>query len=253
MLGARVSRLEHLSKEQAVASQCRNIVGRSRIFGASDMGGFRQIFDDGKSNFLALSKRHVESSNSIAFILLGMELTTVAIFLASLFTSLMQALPSAALYHPLAKPSNSTLDDITPFCFDTESHPGIRVTNAPDCHRALGLLIRQPGFTTPYKFSKNPRRLDVISLPKGWGADLCVIFISCANAQDTGIFRYADVAREARKVIRNCVDNQPEPYGGLYQVGSEGTFYVSVGRPTDPRPRPPGLVEIASAANVSAY
>ena len=54
------------------------------------------------------------------------------------------------------------------------------------------------------------------------------------------VFRYADVAYEARRVIRRCVEREGEGeggerYGGLVEVGVYGSFYVSVGRPVRPR------------------
>ena len=191
--------------------------------------------------------------------ILGMMLQavkTAIIAVLFLFPTLFlnaQARPSGALDQQLpAALSNGSLNEVIPHCFNQESHPGIGFTNAADCNRALAGLIRQPGFTTLYRFSKNPRRADVIKVPKGWGAGECVIFVSCSNAGDTDVFRYADIAYEARKVIKKCIDEETEePYGGLNEVGLYGSFYVSVGRPVNPRPRPPTSMEIALAENVS--
>lgn len=181
---------------------------------------------------------------------------TIIIAVLLLFPTLFlnaQARPSGASDRQLpAALSNSSLNEVIPHCFDQVSHPGIGFTNAADCNRALEGLIRQPGFTTLYRFSKNPRRADVVKVPMGWGAGACVIFVSCSNTRDTDVFRYADVAYEARKIIKKCIDDKTEePYGGLNEVGLYGTFYVSVGRPVNPRPRPPSWIEIATVGNVS--
>ncbi|CAF9941661.1 MAG: hypothetical protein HETSPECPRED_003843, partial [Heterodermia speciosa] len=127
-------------------------------------------------------------------------LTTLSLLPSLLPTT--QALPP--LTHPLPTSNTSTvpLTDVIPHCFTPTSHPGIGLTNPSDCNLALTQLIRQPDFTTLFRFSKNPRRADVVKLPKGWGAGACVIFVSCSNTVDVDVFRYADVAYEARRVIR---------------------------------------------------
>ena len=79
-----------------------------------------------------------------------------------------------------------------------------------------------------------------------------MIYVSCSNARDSDVFRYADVAYEARKVIKKCVSDQSEePYGGLNEVGLYGSFYVSVGRPVNQKGRQPILMDMAAAGNVS--
>lgn len=185
-----------------------------------------------------------------------MQLISITLFLvlASIHTAL--AIPPATLFQPRPKPSNTTVGDVIPYCFDQTSHPGIGYTNYADCRRAMTRLIREPRFTTSFRFSKNPRRLDIIKLPKGWGAGNCVIFVSCENNRDTSVFRYADVAREANRIIDKCIKEVPDrpgepPYGGLVQVGDVGTFYVSVGRPTNRRPLAPGIAAMSSARNVT--
>lgn len=194
------------------------------------------------------------SSTVSGMMLQAVETIIIAVLLLvpTLFLN-AQARPSGASDRQLPPSlSNGSLNEVIPHCFDQVSHPGIGFTNAADCNRALEGLIRQPGFTTLYRFSKNPRRADVIKVPMGWGAGACVIFVSCSNTRDTDVFRYADVAYEARKIIKKCIDDQTEePYGGLNEVGLYGTFYVSVGRPVNPRPRPPSSIQIASAGNVS--
>ena len=169
--------------------------------------------------------------------LLTMRLGIFLIVPSLLSIPIAQALPSRALYQPLSVFANSTANDIIPFCFSQQSHPGIEPTNAPDCYRALRRIILERGFAIPLRFSRNPRRTDAVKLPKGWIAGNCVIFVSCANSLDADFFRYADVARAARNTIELCVDVddplQPDqrPYGGLENVGTVGTFYVSVGPP----------------------
>ena len=194
-------------------------------------------------------------ASTVSGIMLPAVETTVlltAIFLFPILFPNAQARPSGALDQQLPALSNTSLNEVIPHCFNQVSHPGIGFTNAADCNRALEGLIRQPGFTTFYRFSKNPRRADVIKVPKGWGAGACVIYVSCSNTMDSDVFRYADVAYEARKVIKKCIREKiEEPYGGLNEVGLYGTFYVSVGRPVAPRPRQPILEGMASAGNVS--
>ena len=81
-------------------------------------------------------------------------------------------------------------------------------------------------------------------LPIGWqlgqGAG-CRIVVSCENDRDTAVFRYADVAQEARKIIDNCVD-KPDTHGryplltwgGIHGLRGEETFYVAVASPIQP-------------------
>lgn len=83
-----------------------------------------------------------------------------------------------------------------------------------------------------------------VKVPTGWqlgpNAD-CRIIINCQNDRDTAIFRYADVAQIARRIIDNCVD-QPDPFerfpmlkwGGVDGIKGEETFYVAVARPLRP-------------------
>ena len=180
----------------------------------------------------------------------------INIFLALSLIPLALSLPSNPHYR-ISSTTQPPLDasqlSTNPFCFNPTSHPGIVTTNAVDCDRALGVLVRQPHFATPFKFSKHSSPFfDVILLPKGWGSGECVIFVSCANKEDTEIFRYADVARIARRVITDCVKDNPVPYGGLEEIGSAGTFYVSVGRPPKgPRPVPFLTFDKTSIANAS--
>ena len=194
-------------------------------------------------------------ASTVSAIMLQAVETIVLLIAISFFPTLFpnaQALPSGTLDQQLPALSNTSLNEVIPHCFNQVSHPGIGFTNAADCNRALEGLIRQPGFTTLYRFSKNPRRADVIKVPKGWGAGACVIFVSCSNTRDSDVFRYADVAYEARKVIKKCISDEiEEPYGGLNEVGLYGTFYVSVGRPVAPRARQPILEGTASVGNVS--
>lgn len=132
-----------------------------------------------------------------------------------------------------SQPSLSVFDgianDVWPFCFTPETHPGFRLTNSQDCMDALRELVREPSFLVPFQFSKNSRR--GIKLPKSWRSGQCVIFVSCANDRDADTFTYAHVAQQARRVIQSCVDNTAAPYGGVEEIGNVGTFYVSVGRP----------------------
>ena len=92
--------------------------------------------------------------------------------------------------------------------------------------------MREPGFTTPYIFSRTPR-FGVQTLPKRWKSGECLIYVSCINDHDVDVFRFADVAHQALKVIEACVDVQEPrlPWGGVEALGTVGSFYVSLGGP----------------------
>lgn len=78
-------------------------------------------------------------------------------------------------------------------------------------------------------------------LPAGWqlgpGAS-CRIVVNCQNDKDSAVFRYADVAQIAGRIIDNCVE-KPDPFGrfpvlkwgGIHGITDEETFYVAVARP----------------------
>lgn len=55
--------------------------------------------------------------------------------------------------------------------------------------------------------------------------------MSCANDRDADSFTFAHVAQRARNVLRTCVDDRAVPYGGIEELGTEESFYVSLGRP----------------------
>ena len=143
-------------------------------------------------------------------------------------------LPAVLEGQPSLSRSNGSTNDVLLHCFTPAAHPDRGPTNADDCKNALAMMVLQPNFVIPYRFSKNKRRLDVIPLPKGWGTQDCIIFVSCENDRDVDVFRLADVARQARNIIKNCVEGEATPYGGIGGVGSVGSFYVSVGKPVDP-------------------
>lgn len=133
----------------------------------------------------------------------------------------------------------NTSNLITPHCFTPMSVPGIRETNLADCRTALGGLARQPDFTTRFIFSKNTRR--GLKVPRGWLAGDCIILVSCENDRDAFAFRYADILVIARRLVENCVGKEQERWGTLRWGGVEDildseTFYVSVGRPSEPSP-----------------
>ena len=68
-------------------------------------------------------------------------------------------------------------------------------------------------------------------MPKGWQHGECVIYVSCANDHDADEFSLVTISKVAVRVIKYCVDEQVVKYGGLWGVGTVGTFYVAVGRP----------------------
>lgn len=161
-------------------------------------------------------------------------LLTLPILLSSYLTN---AKPIAITTEPLLPPKNTTLalNAILPNCFNEGSHPGIGPTNSHDCREALRMIYREPHRDEVFRFSKNPRSsIDMIKLPRGWQYDECIIFVSCSNPRDAAYFAFGDVAREAVRVIRDCVDKPGVKLGGVQEMLPVGTFYVSVGRPVNP-------------------
>ena len=161
---------------------------------------------------------------------------------------LVHALQSNAIpstppnHHSLVLLNSSINTRIIPHCYipDREGAPGVQPVNTLACNDALHVLVRQPNFAARYRFSRNPRA-QAIKIPIGWqfGPDAeCRIVVNCINDQDSAIFRYADIAQVARRIIDDCVDN-PDPlgrvpvfkWGGVNTVKDEFTFYVAVARP----------------------
>ena len=137
---------------------------------------------------------------------------------------------------------NSSLNHIIPHCYTPEGQetPGIIATDLKACKDALAVLVRTPDFTTPFRFSRNPRALARL-IPTGWQMGVeseCRIIINCQNDHDSAVFRYADVAQIAKRIIENCVD-RPDPsgrlpllrWGGVDGIKDAETFYVAVARP----------------------
>ena len=145
------------------------------------------------------------------------------------------ASPAAIGAQPSLPALNASTNEVHLHCFTPGLHPERPLTNVNDCKNALALMVLEPNFITPYRFSKNSRRFDVIPVPKGWTSGDCIIFVSCENDRDTDVFRLADVAGQARKIIQACVEGQATPHGGINGVGTVGTFYVSVGKPLNAR------------------
>lgn len=164
--------------------------------------------------------------------------------------SLLLALQSCSLPTTSRDPHslmmvNSSANAIIGRCYtpDSQETPGIKATNLQACKEALNLLVHTPDFTTEFRFSKNPRTM-AKRLPLDWQVNFysdCRILVTCANDRDTAVFRYADVAQAARRIITACVDN-PDPHGrlpmlkwgGLARLKNEDTFYVTVARPIRP-------------------
>ena len=137
---------------------------------------------------------------------------------------------------------NSSINAITPHCYtpDSPETPGIEPVDLQSCRNALLVLVRSPHFTTSYRFSRNPRA-QARSIPLGWQLGLdadCRIIINCHNDRDTGVFRLADIAQAARKIIDDCV-YKPDPdgrlplfkWGGVRGLVGQETFYVAVAKP----------------------
>lgn len=129
-------------------------------------------------------------------------------------------------------------NNIIPHCYTPGTSPVIGETNLKDCRDALLVLARNPDFTIPLRFSKNPRR--GFKIPRGWTSGECIIFVSCENDRDAYTFRFADVLVVAKRIIDKCVDTETEEewgvlrWGGVDELGDSETFYVSVGKPYPP-------------------
>lgn len=163
---------------------------------------------------------------------------TLLTLLLLLSSYLSNATPTAITTNHLLPLDSATITvpKVLPFCFNETSHPEIGTTNSHDCREALRIIYREPNRDKVFRFSKNPRSsVDVVKLPRGWQYGECVIYVSCSNPRDAAYFTMGDVAREAVKVIRDCVDKQDVKYGGIQDIGIVPTFYVSVGRPVNPR------------------
>lgn len=145
--------------------------------------------------------------------------------------------------------TNST-NRIVPHCFDQDTSPRMGKPNLKDCRDALVILARNPDFTTPFSFSKNPRR--GVKVPRGWRSGECLIFVSCENDRDAYTFRFADVLVVAKRLVEKCVGTAESEalgllgWGGVEILGDSVTFYVSVGRPFNP------IIATASAIPVAS-
>lgn len=168
-------------------------------------------------------------------------LLTLLLLLSSYLTN---ASPTATTTNPLLPLHRATVivNEVLPFCFNETNHPIQGTTNSHDCREALRMIYREPSRDRVFRFSKNPRSsVDVLVIPRGWQYGECVIFVSCSNTRDSAYFTFGDVAREAVKVIRDCVDIPETKYGGVEEIGIVPSFYVSVGRPVNPRRVPSEL------------
>lgn len=137
---------------------------------------------------------------------------------------------------------NSSFNGIIPHCYSPEGSdtPNIQPVARKACRDALAVLVKAPDFTTPFRFSKNPRAM-ARELPAGWQSGIgatCRIVVNCLNDKDSAVFRFADVAQIAGKIIDNCVE-RPDPsgrfpmleWGGIHGISGDDTFYVAVARP----------------------
>ena len=139
---------------------------------------------------------------------------------------------------------NTAFNVARPLCYtpDSEETPGIQPVDLNACKDALRVLIHTPEFARPHRFSRNPRTM-AKKLPLGWQlgheAD-CRIVVSCSNDRDSAVFRFADVAQVARRIIDHCVD-RPDPdgrypllrWGGVEGILEGQSFYVAVARPIE--------------------
>ena len=146
----------------------------------------------------------------------------------------------------------NTSNHIVPQCFNPDIIPDIAETNLNDCRDALLILARNPDFTIPLRFSKNPRR--GIKIPRGWTSHECMIIMSCENDRDAYTLRFADVLVVAKRVVDNCVGTKESEkwgllrWGGVDVLGDSETFYVSVGKPHTPTTSA-GIVNLVELAN----
>ena len=134
-------------------------------------------------------------------------------------------------------------------CFNPETSPEMGEVSLRDCRGALLVLARNPDFTTPFRFSKNPRR--GLKIPRGWTSGECLIVMSCENDRDAATFRFADVLVVARRLVDTCVGTMQSEkwgllrWGGVEVLGDTETFYVSVGK-LQAAPGSVNLVELMS-------
>ena len=178
---------------------------------------------------------------------MALSCTSLRLVLASLL--LLFALHSNAFPATLRNQTslvmfNTAFNAVRPLCYtpEDEATPGIEPVNLNACKDALRVLIHTPDFASQLRFSRNPRTM-AKKLPLGWQlgreAD-CRIVLSCANDRDSAVFRFADVAQVARRIMDRCVDS-PDPdgrypllrWGGVQGIKDEQTFYVAVARPIE--------------------
>ena len=150
----------------------------------------------------------------------------------------------------IINPRPTALNRVQGHCFTPAVDPNIQATNLKDCRDALLKLVHAPDFTTPRRYSKNPRR-GLHPLPLDWSSGDCLILVSCENNRDAYTFRFADVLPVARKVIDTCVGTKVNPtwgllrWGGMDVLGDSPTFYVSVLKRRGPATSTANAVPIA--------
>ena len=171
------------------------------------------------------------------------------LILASLLTALAlqsDASPTASRSDNRLVMFNSSLDMIISHCYtpDGADTPGIQPVETDSCNAALKTLVHTPDYTTPFRFSRNPRTLSK-RLPTGWqfgDKARCRIVVNCENDRDSAVFRFADVAPIAKKIMDHCV-YKPDTHGrypilkwgGVDRMEGLETenFYVAVARPLE--------------------
>lgn len=146
-------------------------------------------------------------------------------------------------------------NDLDAHCFTPETSPEMTEVSLRSCRAALQVLARNPDFTTPFRFSKNPRR--GIKIPRAWTSGDCTIIMSCENDRDAYTFRFADVLVVAKWLVDTCVGTQESEkwgllrWGGVHILGDSDTFYVSVGKLYTPT-IPAGSVDLMELTSATA-
>ena len=132
---------------------------------------------------------------------------------------------------------NPSLNAVNTHCYIPDDNPGLEPAVLESCKGALAILVSTPDFAKRVAFTKNPTVVARL-LPLAWQMAGCRIVFSCLNDDDSAVFRLADVAQTAKRIIDNCID-QPDPsgrfpllkWGGVALIGRSKTFFANVGKP----------------------
>ena len=140
-------------------------------------------------------------------------------------------------------------------CFDPSYVPILEPASVPDCDFIIDEMIsRLPDVMLEQSFGYTYDE-DVNLSIRGngqWVFEQCVIFVGTINRTGRGRFSYVDVAVQAKRVIKECVQVAKYARGGTSQVGriADG-FYTTVGG-RDPGPGNGTILVLPSDVRVSS-